>query len=231
LKVADLCDAELHRRALTPDAPRGEHGYVPRIKADKISMVFYGRGEPGEGLDKDRHGCSTASPVGPIIGSERLRQVDLCGWSPTSCSRCRQHHLGGETHAPRVTIIAGLVFQSPHCCRGARSADIELPLDVRRPEGAKRSARTTKDLIDLVGSRFRGALPTRCRGMQHASPSDAPGAEPDVLCSTSRSAARRDHPAADELELNLRICAESVTTALLVTHSIADRVMSDRCLS
>ena len=204
------------------------------IKADKISMVFYGRGEPVMALDKidmDVPGGQFASIIGPSgCGKSTLLRLVADIMQPFAGGIL----LGGETpRAARHDHSLGFVFQSPTLLpwRSVKQ-NIELPLDVVGRRSTKRSARTTKELIDLVGlTGFEDALPNTLSGgmQQRVAIARALELTPDVLLLDEPFGAL-DEITRQRMNLELlRIWAESGTTALLVTHSIAEAVfMSDR---
>src|SRR5258707_2478796 len=156
------------------------------ISIDQVSMVFYGRGEPVIALDKvdmQVPAGQFASIIGPSgCGKSTLLRLVADVMQPHA-GRIR---LGGETpRAARHAHSLGFVFQSPTLLpwRAVRQ-NIELPLDVVRRRSAKRSGRTTKGLIDLVGlTGFADALPNMpSGGMQHrVAIARVPVLTPDVL--------------------------------------------------
>jgi NitT/TauT family transport system ATP-binding protein len=189
---------------------------------DRVTLVFHGRGDPVIALDR----ASLALPgggFGAIIGpsgcgkSTLLRLVaDILRPDAGSI------RLGGQTQRQaRQEHAIGFVFQQPTLLPW-RSVlqNVELPLAIvgRR--------------IELVGLKgFENALPGELSGgmQQRAAIARALVLRPDILL--------LDEPfgALDEItrqRMNielLRIWAESGTTALLVTHSIAEAVfMADR---
>jgi NitT/TauT family transport system ATP-binding protein len=204
------------------------------IKVDQVSMVFYGRGEPVIALEKvDMHVSAGqfASIIGPSgCGKSTLLRLIADVMQPHAGSIT----LGGDTpRAARHAHSLGFVFQAPTLLpwRSVRQ-NIELPLDIVGRNSARRSARTTADLVKLVGlAGFEDALPHQLSGgmQQRVAIARALILTPDILL--------LDEPfgALDEItrqRMNielLRIWSESATSALLVTHSIAEAVfMSER---
>jgi NitT/TauT family transport system ATP-binding protein len=190
------------------------------IQVDQVSMVFYGQGEPVialEKVDMQVPAGQFASIIGPSgCGKSTLLRLVADVMKPHAGSIT----LGGDTpRAARHSHSLGFVFQAPTLLpwRSVKQ-NIELPLDVVGRGSAKRSTRTSAELIELVGlSGFEDALPHQLSGGMQQRVAIA-----RALILTQITRQRMN------LEL-LRIWSESGTSALLVTHSIAEAVfMSDR---
>lgn len=197
-------------------------------------MVFQGRGEPVIALEKvDLHveAGSFASIIGPSgCGKSTLLRLIAGLMKPFAGTVT----LGGESpSAARRDKSLGFVFQSPTLMpwRTVRE-NVELPQDItgrkdRRAESARAAA-----LIELVGLKgFENALPHELSGgmQQRAAIARALVLKPDVLLLDEPFGAL-DEITRQRMNLELlRIWAESGTSALLVTHSIAEAVfMSDK---
>jgi NitT/TauT family transport system ATP-binding protein len=204
------------------------------IQVHQVSMVFYGRGEPVialEKIDLQVPAGQFASIIGPSgCGKSTLLRLIADVMQP----KAGRITLGGDTpRAARHAHSLGFVFQAPTLLpwRSVKQ-NIELPLDVVGRGSAKRSARTTAELIDLVGlTGFEDALPHQLSGgmQQRVAIARALILTPDVLLLDEPFGAL-DEITRQRMNLELlRIWSESGTSALLVTHSIAEAVfMSDR---
>ncbi|MDB5517105.1 MAG: Taurine-transporting ATPase [Tardiphaga sp.] len=204
------------------------------IQVEKVSMVFYGRGEPVialEKVDMQVPAGQFASIIGPSgCGKSTLLRLVADIARPQAGTIT----LGGDTpRAARHAHSLGFVFQAPTLLpwRSVRQ-NLELPLDVVGRGSAKRSARSSAELIDLVGlSGFADALPHQLSGgmQQRVAIARALILTPDILLLDEPFGAL-DEITRQRMNLELlRIWSESGTSALLVTHSIAEAVfMSDR---
>jgi NitT/TauT family transport system ATP-binding protein len=204
------------------------------IQVEKVSMVFYGSGEPVIALEKVDMRVPAgqfASIIGPSgCGKSTLLRLVADVTEPHAGTIT----LGGDT--PRVARHAhslGFVFQAPTLLpwRSVKQ-NIELPLDVVGRGSAKRSTRSSAELIELVGlTGFANALPHQLSGgmQQRVAIARALILTPDILLLDEPFGAL-DEITRQRMNLELlRIWSESGTTALLVTHSIAEAVfMSDR---
>jgi NitT/TauT family transport system ATP-binding protein len=203
------------------------------ISIEQASVVFQRRGETVTALQD----VTLNVPAG--------RFVSIIG--PSGCGKSTLLRLIADILAPTSGRIAiggspprdarrehaiGFVFQQPTLLpwRTVRQ-NVALPLDVVGQTSARRSGRTPEQLLELVGlSGFAGALPGELSGgmQQRAAIARALVLQPDVLLLDEPFGAL-DEITRQRMNLEmLRIWAESRTTALLVTHSIAEAVfMSD----
>jgi NitT/TauT family transport system ATP-binding protein len=204
------------------------------IRVEQVSMVFHGRDEPVIALEKvDLQvptGCFAAI-IGPSgCGKSTLLRLVADVMQPFAGTIS----LGGASpRTARHEHALGFVFQSPTLLpwRTVRE-NVELPLAIVGRKSARRSASSPLELIELVGLKgFENALPHELSGgmQQRAAIARALVLRPDVLLLDEPFGAL-DEITRQRMNLELlRIWAESGTTALLVTHSIAEAVfMSDR---
>ena len=203
------------------------------IAIENASITFRRRGESVTALE----GVSLAVAAGgftSIIG-------------PSGCGKSTLLRLLADILAPssgRITLggappaqarrehAIGFVFQQPTLLpwRTIRQ-NVALPLTVVGRRSLRRSERTPDELLDLVGLRgFEAALPGELSGgmQQRAAIARALVLRPEVLLLDEPFGAL-DEITRQRMNLELlRIWGESGTTALLVTHSIAEAVfMSD----
>jgi NitT/TauT family transport system ATP-binding protein len=197
-------------------------------------MVFHGQGEPVialERVDMQVPAGQFASIIGPSgCGKSTLLRLVADVMKPHAGTIT----LGGDTpRAARHAHSLGFVFQSPTLLpwRSVKQ-NIELPLDVVGRGSAKRSTRSSAELIDLVGlTGFQDSLPHQLSGgmQQRVAIARALMLTPDILLLDEPFGAL-DEITRQRMNLELlRIWSESGTSALLVTHSIAEAVfMSDK---
>lgn len=196
-------------------------------------MKFHGRNEPVMALD-DVNFKLSAGRFGSIIGpsgcgkSTLLRLIaDLM--SPTSGTLAVGH---GTPEQARLENAMGFVFQSPTLLPWRTiKQNIELPLAIVGKNNARLAGMGSQALIELVGLKgFEDALPDELSGgmQQRAAIARSLMLKPDVLLLDEPFGAL-DEITRQRMNLEmLRIWAETGTTALLVTHSIAEAVfMSD----
>jgi NitT/TauT family transport system ATP-binding protein len=203
------------------------------IAIRQVSMVFHGRGEPTIALDKvDMH--LAAGRFGSIIGpsgcgkSTLLRLVaDIMQPSSGTVT------VGGQSPRDvRRKNAFGFVFQTPTLLpwRSVRQ-NVELPLAIVGRGSSRIADAGSAVLLELVGLKgFEEALPHELSGgmQQRAAIARALMLKPDVLLLDEPFGAL-DEITRQRMNLELlRIWTETGTTALLVTHSIAEAVfMSD----
>ncbi len=203
------------------------------IEIAQVGIQFHQRGETVIALED----VSLSIPKGSftaIIG-------------PSGCGKSTLLRLIADILAPssgKITIggsppaearrdhAIGFVFQQPTLLpwRNIRQ-NVALPLDVVGRTSHRRSDRTPDQLLELVGlGKFARSLPAELSGgmQQRAAIARALVLQPDVLLLDEPFGAL-DEITRQKMNLELlRIWTECRTTALLVTHSIAEAVfMSD----
>lgn len=204
------------------------------IVVNQVTMVFKGRGTSTIALEKIDLSMP-AGGFGAIIGpsgcgkSTLLRLVADIMQPLTGSIR-----IGGESPSTaRKENSLGFVFQQPTLLpwRNVKQ-NVELPIRIADSGNTRRGRLTPSELIELVGLKgFENALPGELSGgmQQRAAIARALVLRPDVLLLDEPFGAL-DEITRQRMNLELlRIWAESGTTALLVTHSIAEAVfMADK---
>ena len=203
------------------------------IEIAQVGIAFHQRGETVTALEdvslSIARGSFTAI-IGPSgCGKSTLLRLIADILAPSS----GRITIGGSPPADaRRDHAIGFVFQQPTLLpwRTIRQ-NVALPLDVVGRSSHRRSDRTPDELLELVGlGTFARALPAELSGgmQQRAAIARALVLQPDVLLLDEPFGAL-DEITRQRMNLELlRIWTESRTTALLVTHSIAEAVfMSD----
>jgi NitT/TauT family transport system ATP-binding protein len=194
------------------------------IQVDQVSMVFYGQGEPVialEKVDMQVPAGQFASIIGPSgCGKSTLLRLVADVMKPYAGSIT----LGGDTpRAARHAHSLGFVFQAPTLLpwRSVKQ-NIELPLDVVGRRSAKRSTRTSADLIELVGlSGFEDALPHQLSGgmQQRVAIAQALILKPPILLMDEAFSALDPGTRTGMQRLIKELWRESGTTIVFVTHN------------
>src|SRR5215207_1187778 len=156
------------------------------VRVQNVSMVFERAGEQVVALDKvNLHvagGCFGAI-IGPSgCGKSTLLRLVADILQPTFGLISVGHHPPREA---RKQHALGFVFQAATLLPWRTvKQNIELPLQIVGKTSARRSSRSTSDLIELVGlSGFEDALPATLSGgmQQRAAIARALVLHPDVL--------------------------------------------------
>ncbi|WP_226582579.1 ABC transporter ATP-binding protein [Acuticoccus sediminis] len=201
------------------------------LEARGVGKVFDGRGEVValQGVDMHVPGGGFAAIVGPSgCGKSTLLRIFADLLAPSSGTV----EIGGlRPEAARRDKSIGFVFQAATLLpwRTIRR-NVELPLDVARRR--TREQGRADELLRLVGlDGFGDALPHQLSGgmQQRAAIARALILEPEILLLDEPFGAL-DEITRQRMNLELlRIWGETRTTAVLVTHSIAEAVlMADR---
>jgi NitT/TauT family transport system ATP-binding protein len=199
------------------------------IVVKQVTMVFNGRGESTIALDKVDLSLP-AGGFGAIIGPSGCGKSTLLRLVADIMQPFAGNiRIGGESPASaRKENALGFVFQQPTLLPWRTvKQNVELPIKIADRSNTRRGRLTPTELIELVGLKgFENALPGELSGgmQQRAAIARALVLRPDVLLLDEPFGAL-DEITRQRMNLELlRIWAESGTTALLVTHSIAEAV-------
>ena len=214
---------------LTGQAPAAhERG----VRISELSVLFRLRREMIKALDNVTliiPAGSFAAVIGPSgCGKSTLLRVAADIVQPSSGIVTIDGQAPSEL---RRAQKIGFVFQDPTLLPWRSVLEnIRLPLTFRKASG--KSSRSPERLVELVGlSGFESALPAQLSGgmQQRVAIARALAVDPEILLLDEPFGAL-DEITRQRMNLELlRIWSDSVRTALLVTHSIAEAVfMADR---
>ncbi len=204
------------------------------IVVDQVTMVFKGRQTSTIALEKIDMRLD-AGGFGAIIGPSGCGKSTLLRLVADILQPATGRiQIGGLTpREARLGNALGFVFQQPTLLPWRNVLEnVELPIRITGAGKVRRGQLSPLELIELVGLKgFEKALPSELSGgmQQRAAIARALVLRPEVLLLDEPFGAL-DEITRQRMNLELlRIWAESGTTALLVTHSIAEAVfMADR---
>jgi NitT/TauT family transport system ATP-binding protein len=207
---------------------------VPAVQATGVSKVF-AAGRSGEvraleGIDLMVEAGTFVSLIGPSgCGKSTLLRLVADLVEPST----GEIRVNGKTaRAARLDQDYGIAFQSAGLLEWRTVAsNIELPLELHGVSRADRKARAY-ELLDLVGLReFAAHRPSQLSGgmQQRVAIARALAEKPPLLLMDEPFGAL-DEMTRERMQAELvRICAETRTTVIFVTHSIPEAVyLSDR---
>jgi NitT/TauT family transport system ATP-binding protein len=207
---------------------------TPAVQITDVSKVF-AAGRSGEVRAVDRISLAVdagefVSLIGPSgCGKSTLLRL-VADLAPPSAGEIRVN--GKSARAARLDQDYGIAFQSAGLLEWRTVAsNIELPLELHGVSRADRRARAL-ELLELVGLRdFAGHRPSQLSGgmQQRVAIARALAEKPPLLLMDEPFGAL-DEMTRERMQAELvRICAETETTVIFVTHSIPEAVyLSDR---
>jgi len=205
---------------------------APAVEITGVSKVFT-TGQAGDvraldGIDLVVRAGEFVSLIGPSgCGKSTLLRLVADLVEPTAGG------VNGKTaHAARVDQDYGIAFQSAGLLEWRTVArNVELPLELHGMPKRERADRS-RELLALVGlEEFAGHRPSQLSGgmQQRVAIARALAAKPALLLMDEPFGAL-DEMTRERMQAELvRICAETSTTVIFVTHSIPEAVyLSDR---
>jgi NitT/TauT family transport system ATP-binding protein len=207
---------------------------APAVEITGVSKVFT-TGQAGDvraldGIDLVVRAGEFVSLIGPSgCGKSTLLRLVADLVEPTA----GEVRVNGKTaHAARVDQDYGIAFQSAGLLEWRTVArNVELPLELHGMPKRERADRS-RELLALVGlEEFAGHRPSQLSGgmQQRVAIARALAAKPALLLMDEPFGAL-DEMTRERMQAELvRICAETSTTVIFVTHSIPEAVyLSDR---
>jgi NitT/TauT family transport system ATP-binding protein len=207
---------------------------APAVEITGVSKVF-ATGQAGDvraldGIDLVVRAGEFVSLIGPSgCGKSTLLRLVADLVEPTA----GEVRVNGKTaHAARIDQDYGIAFQSAGLLEWRTVArNVELPLELHGVSKRERADRS-RELLALVGlEEFAGHRPSQLSGgmQQRVAIARALAAKPALLLMDEPFGAL-DEMTRERMQAELvRICAETSTTVIFVTHSIPEAVyLSDR---
>jgi NitT/TauT family transport system ATP-binding protein len=207
---------------------------APAVEITGVSKVF-ATGRAGDvraldGIDLVVRAGEFVSLIGPSgCGKSTLLRLVADLVEPTA-GEVRVN--GKSAHAARIDQDYGIAFQSAGLLEWRTVArNVELPLELHGVSKRERADRS-RELLALVGlEEFAGHRPSQLSGgmQQRVAIARALAAKPALLLMDEPFGAL-DEMTRERMQAELvRICAETSTTVMFVTHSIPEAVyLSDR---
>lgn len=207
---------------------------IPAVQVRGVGKVF-ATGRSGEvraldGIDLTVQAGEFVSLIGPSgCGKSTLLRL-IADLVPASSGEITVN--GKSAHGARLDQDYGIAFQAAGLLEWRTvAANIELPLELHGVSKRDRRARAL-ELLELVGlAEFAGHRPSQLSGgmQQRVAIARALAEKPPLLLMDEPFGAL-DEMTRERMQAELvRICAETATTVVFVTHSIPEAVyLSDR---